>query len=123
MEVALKAQNTYLKVEGTVDTIKTEAPKTEIKVTGTISNFEATKSAEGSTVNVDSLAVINNFKTGASKLKVSGNGKVENAIINGNDTVINTIGTKLEEVPVTSLPKISIPLNLSPISILTHLEY
>lgn len=79
-----------------VDSVKTDAPKTGILVQGQVSDITVSKNAVESTMKVESAGKVTDLNTSAEKVTVSGNGTVENATVSGDDTAINTDGTKLE---------------------------
>lgn len=79
-----------------VDSVKTDAPKTDILVQGQVSDVTVSKNAAESTMKVESTGKVTDLNTSAEKVTVSGNGTVENATVSGDNTAINTDGTKLE---------------------------
>ena len=88
--------NVTVSKDAQVDSVKTDAPKTEILVQGQVSDVTVSENATESTMKVESAGKVTDLNTSAEKVTVSGNGTVENATVSGDDTAINTDGTKLE---------------------------
>lgn len=82
--------------DASVETLTTEAPKTEIVVAGQVADVTVRETAAESTMDVASTGAVTDLRSDAEKVAVSGNGTVENATVSGDDTTINTDGTKLE---------------------------
>lgn len=101
--VGKNADGAKIEVSGTVNTVKTEAPKTEIKVTDTarVAKVEAAATAVGTNVSLDKKAdvtALNNDSAittsgeGAPKA-ITGNGKVTNNAANKTQTTTSSGGS------------------------------
>ena len=79
-------------VEGTVTSI-TVAGKAEVEVKGKVKNVIVTEEANGAVISVASGATVEKLETNAGGVKVSGEGKITEAEVNGDNTSINVVGT------------------------------
>lgn len=76
VSVAEEAEKASVSVAGTVTTLNTAAPKTEIAVSGTVNKVVAEKTAESTKVTTESTAKVDSVVTFAPKTEVSGKGNV-----------------------------------------------
>lgn len=96
LSIPKESKNTNVSVAGTVTTITTEAADSKISVSGTVTNVTVGKSAKGASITANIGATITNVKTEALSTTISGAGKVVNATILGDNSKIDSVGTKIE---------------------------
>ncbi|MBE6021152.1 MAG: hypothetical protein E7228_05370, partial [Clostridiales bacterium] len=92
------AAGTEVVVEKTaeVNTVTTEAADSKISVSGTVENVDVAETATGTNVAADKEAMIENVVTKAEGTTVSGSGTVNNVTTSGDNTKVDTSGTKVE---------------------------
>lgn len=79
-----------------VDTIETAAAGSTLTVNGTVGTVEVADTATGAAVTANKGATITTVDSAADGVTIDGKGKVENATVSGNDTAVNTGGTKVD---------------------------
>jgi uncharacterized repeat protein (TIGR02543 family) len=97
--VADDAENaTVIVAEGaTVDSVVLAAADGALEVSGTVGTVSVSKKAANSTVKANSTAVIKTVESAADGVSISGDGKVETAVITGNDTTVSTANTAVQK--------------------------
>ncbi len=96
LTVNRSAANTFMLLDGKITSVVISAPLTKAQVYGTINNIYLTSTARASEIIAEKSAHITTVKTDADRVSIRGTGKVDNAIINGNDCKIDTVPTKVE---------------------------
>lgn len=90
-DVPVIAQNAAI---GTVN-VKAESASVKIDGTSTVANMEIASSAAGTKLEVSQNAKVTKVISNAANVAISGSGTVSEAIVGGNNTTVNTTGTKL----------------------------
>jgi len=98
VDVAEKAEGAAVAVDknAEVGTVTTDAPDSTVAVSGKVENVNVNENAAGATVEADKDAKIENVETKAEDTTVTGSGKVENVTTSGDNTTVETEGTKVE---------------------------
>lgn len=94
--VAKTANDSKVDVKGTVTTIKTDAPKTGVSVSGKVDKIEASETAKGTTITAEKGGNIKDIVSKAENTTVKGDGKVDKVQIGGNNSTVDTKGTRVE---------------------------
>lgn len=81
-------------VEGTVSTL-TIAGTTDVEIKGTVKNVVVTEEAKGAEISVAAGATVEKLESNADNIIVAGEGKITDAVVNGDNTAINVVGTKV----------------------------
>jgi len=81
-------------VEGTVTTL-TIAGTTDVEIKGAVKNVIVTAEAKGAEIIVAAGATVEKLESNANNVIVSGEGKVTAATVNGDNSAINIVGTKV----------------------------
>lgn len=81
-----------------VDNVTVTAPKVKLMLGNntTVNTVTVSPMAQGATITADTGATIINVKAEAASTSIDGEGTIQNASIQGNNSRINTIGTKIE---------------------------
>lgn len=82
--------------KATANSIAVKAARSTVSVSGNVGNVTVEDSAANATVTANSGAVIDKVTVDADNVKIDGAGKVSNAEVNGNNTTVNTVGTKVD---------------------------
>jgi len=90
-DVPVIAQNAAI---GTVN-VKAESASVKIDGTSTVANMEIAAGATGAKLEVSQNAKVTKVTSNAANVAISGSGTVSEAIVGGNNTTVNTTGTKL----------------------------
>lgn len=96
VNVKKNAADTYMSLDGKITSVVIAAPFVKTKAYGTINNIHLSRTAKASEIAAEKGCKITTVKTDADRVAVRGKGIVENAIINGNDCIIDTVPTRLE---------------------------
>ena len=91
-----KAADTYMSLDGKITSVVVYAPFVKTQAYGTINNVLFTSSAKASEYKAEKGSETTTVKTEADRVSIRGQGTVDNAIINGNDCIVDTVPTKLE---------------------------
>ena len=104
VSVTENAESAKVEVSETakVDTVQTEAPSTELKVDGTVTDVAVGETATETKVDTGKNSTITNVENKAENTTVTGSGKVENVTTSGNNTTVETGGTKVEAAEGTT---------------------
>lgn len=82
--------------KATANSIAVKAARSTVSVSGNVGNVTVEDSAANATVTANSGAAIDKVTVDADNAKIDGAGKVSNAEVNGNNTTVNTSGTKVD---------------------------
>lgn len=85
-----------------VEEVTTAAPSTELKVEGTVTDVTVADTAKDTKVEAAKDSTIANVDNKAENTTVTGQGKVENVTTSGNNTKVETGGTKVEAAEGTT---------------------
>ncbi len=80
----------------TVETVETAATETKVEVSGIVTNVAVAETAGKTEVTTGDNAKVENLDTKGEGVTVGGTGTVTNATVSGNDTKVETSGTKVE---------------------------
>jgi hypothetical protein len=91
------ASNAQLTVVGTVTEVASDAVNSKINVDGkgNVEAITAGKAATGTEINVANAAVVKSVTSDAKETVIKGDGKVDTAVINGDESKITTKDTKV----------------------------
>lgn len=84
------------------DSVSSAAPESSVKVEGTVNNVIVSDTASNTTVETGKDATVGSVDTSAEGTTVSGDGTVENVTTSGNNTTVETGGTKVEAAEGTT---------------------
>ena len=98
VDVKEEANNTTININENVSVkgINTAAENTKIIVSGNAGSINVEESAKGTEIKAEKGAAIENVKAAADNTVISGSGDIKNAAVSGNNTKVDTNGTKLE---------------------------
>ena len=98
------AERSKIVVEKTaaVDTLQVSAESTKISVSGKVETIVVADTAAGTSVEANRGAAITTVDNAAENVSVSGSGKVESVTTSGNNTSVDTKGTKVEAAEGTT---------------------
>lgn len=96
LTVNRSATNTYMSLDGKITSLLISGSLAKAQVYGKVNSIHLTSTARSSEIIAEKSANITTVKTEADRLSIRGTGKVDSAIINGNDCKIDTIPTKVE---------------------------
>ncbi len=99
------AQNVYSSAEkttiavgtaATVDNVVSNQPNTSVAVEGTVGNVTFEQNAAGSSLEVSEDATVEKFDSAAENTTASGSGNLQEAVISGNGSSVDTEGTSVD---------------------------
>lgn len=92
-----KAGNAKVNVAGTVTNVVAQAPNSSVSVEGTgfVDSITATNSATGIEISVSAGATVSSVQSDAKETSIVGEGKVETAVLNGENSEVTTKGTQI----------------------------
>ncbi|MDO4271047.1 MAG: S-layer homology domain-containing protein [Eubacteriales bacterium] len=104
VETAETADSAKVTVEksATVSEVAVGAAKTEVAVSGKVDSVQVNEAAADTKVQANSGATISKVDNAAAGTTVSGSGKVENVTTSGDNTKVDTSGTKVEAAEGTT---------------------
>lgn len=104
VEMTKQAAGTEVEVAkgAAVGTVTTAAPESTVSVSGTVGTVETTETAANTKVEAAAGSTVTNVDNKADGTTVSGAGKVENVTTSGDNTSVNTNGTKVEATEGTN---------------------
>lgn len=94
--VSETAKSANVNIKGETSNVQIEAPKLELVVSGTVDTVDASQTATGLKAVAQKNGKITTINSKASQTDISGAGKVTNVNIYGNDSNIDTKGTKIK---------------------------
>lgn len=97
VELSATAVSAELKVAGSVQDVVTSAVNSAVHVegAGSVSSIAANESAAGTKITVSEKTTVGSISSNAKNTAISGDGKVEKAVINGSNSTVSTPDTKV----------------------------
>ena len=83
--------------ESKVDTVNLDAASSKLNVNGnsTVTTVNVPESASNASIDVANGSTVTNVNTAANGVSIDGEGKVSNVKVEGNNTSVDTVGTKV----------------------------
>lgn len=91
-----KASDAFMSLDGKISSVVVYAPFVKTRAYGTINSVLFTSSAKACEYIAEKGSKTSNVKSDADRVAIRGPGIVENAVITGNDNIVDTVPTRLE---------------------------
>ena len=91
-----KAADAFMSLDGKISSVVVYAPFVKTRAYGTINSVLFTSSAKACEYIAEKGSKTSNVKSDADRVAIRGQGIVENAVITGNDNIVDTVPTRLE---------------------------
>ena len=91
-----KAADAFMSLDGKISSVVVYAPFVKTRAYGTINSVLFTSSAKACEYIAEKGSKTSNVKSDADRVAIRGDGIVENAVITGNDNIVDTVPTRLE---------------------------